>query len=300
MSVTVVGSIALDSVTTPAGHLDDALGGSAVYFSVAAGIFAPVRLVGVVGEDFPQQHIDLLKARDIDVTDLQVTQGKTFRWAGTYEGDMAQAETLDTQLNVFADFDPQLSESSAASETLFLANIHPSLQRRVRSRVTGAQIVFCDTMNLWINTERDELKALLAEVTGVVLNDQEARMLTGEDNLVVAGKRIMDMGPEIVVVKKGENGATLICVDEVANLPAFPLEEVIDPTGAGDSFAGGMMGCLAANGNDLSAASLKRAVAHGIVVASFCCEAFSLGRTRELDRETVAARMDAYQSMLAI
>jgi sugar/nucleoside kinase (ribokinase family) len=299
MSLTVVGSIALDTVTTPAGQVSDALGGSAVYFSVVASLFTPVRVVGVVGQDFPREHLDLLLSRNIDLSDLQVAPGKTFRWAGKYGGDMAVAETLDTQLNVFGDFEPRISEASAASEYLFLANIHPSLQRRVRSQVQSAKLVFCDTMNLWIRTALEELKALLGEVSGVVLNDQEARMLTGEENLVVAGKRVLDMGPRALIIKKGEHGAMVFAEGRVANLPAFPLGRVVDPTGAGDSFAGGMMGYLAANGGELSLAGLKRAVAHGIVVASFCCEAFSLDRTKRLSYKDVASRMAAYREMLA-
>jgi len=300
MSLTVVGSVALDTVTTPAGHVEDALGGSAVYFSLAARLLCPVRVVGVVGEDFPQEHIELLRSRGIDLSDLQVTEGKTFRWSGKYEGDMSVAETLDTQLNVFGEFDPQISEASAASEFLFLANIHPSLQRRVLSQVGSAKLTFCDTMNLWINTELDELKALLSEVKGVVLNDQEAHMLTGEANLIAAGRRILEMGPEMLVIKKGENGVTVLLGDGVANLPAFPLAAVVDPTGAGDSFAGGMMGYLASEGGEVSLGSLKRAAAHGIVVASFCCEAFSLERTKELSPGDIASRLATYREMLSL
>ncbi|MBI2195402.1 MAG: sugar kinase [Planctomycetes bacterium] len=299
MSVLVVGSIALDTVKTPAGQVTEALGGSAVYFSFATRLFAPVRIVGVVGRDFPESHWSLLRGRGIDLTDLRVAPGKTFRWSGAYEGDMAVARTLDTQLNVFQEFEPQLSPESAASPWVFLANIHPSLQLRVLSQVPRARHVFCDTMNLWIRTQKNELQALFSEVAGVVLNDQEARQLTGEDNLVRAGRQVLALGPRVLIIKKGEHGVLLFQGSEVAALPAFPLEQVVDPTGAGDTFAGGFMGCLAQGGEDISLASLKRAAAHGIVAASFCCEGFSLDRLKDLRHEQFQARLGLYQDMVS-
>ena len=297
MSLLVVGSVALDSVKTPAGEVTDALGGSATYFSMAARLFSAVSVVGVVGQDFPEEHIGLLKSHGIDVSGIQFAEGKTFRWAGAYDGDMSVAETLDTQLNVFADFDPQLSSEAKETEFLFLANIHPSLQRRVLEQVTGAKLTFCDTMNLWIETQLDEVKKLLEGVTGIILNDQEGRMLTGEANLVRAGRTIIDMGPRLVVIKKGEHGALLISEDDVIPLPAYPLSEVVDPTGAGDSFAGGLMGYLAESG-EASLDTLKAAVAHGIVTSSFCCEAFSLDRLKDVSRDDIDSRLRLFRDKL--
>ena len=298
MSLTVVGSIALDTVTTPAGKAENALGGSATYFSMASSLFTKVHVVGVVGQDFPQEHVDMLVNRGIDTNDLQVAEGETFRWTGSYDGDMSVAETHDTQLNVFAEFDPQISDVSKANDFQFLANIHPTVQRGVLQQVQHAKLTFMDTMNLWINTEPEEVKGLLGEVMGIVLNDMEAKMLTGEDNLVIAGKRILDMGPKMAVIKKGEHGATVVMDGQVVNLPAYPLHNLVDPTGAGDSFAGGMMGYLASHG-EVNFESLKRAVAHGIVVATFTCEAFSLDRLKETTIEQVEERLAEYRNMLA-
>jgi len=297
MSLTVVGSIALDSVTTPAGKAENALGGSATYFSMASSLFTKVHLVGVVGQDFPQEHVDMLVNRGIDTNDLQIAEGQTFRWTGSYDGDMSVAETHDTQLNVFAEFDPQISDASKANDFQFLANIHPTVQRGVLKQVQHAKLTFMDTMNLWINTEPEEVKGLLGEVMGIVLNDMEAKMLTGEDNLVIAGKKILDMGPKMAVIKKGEHGATVVMDGQVVNLPAYPLHNLVDPTGAGDSFAGGMMGYLASHG-EVNFESLKRAVAHGIVVATFTCEAFSLDRLKETTIEQVQERLAEYRNML--
>ncbi|MDA0838372.1 MAG: PfkB family carbohydrate kinase [Planctomycetota bacterium] len=297
MPLTVVGSIALDSVTTPAGKAENALGGSATYFSMASSLFTKVHIVGVVGRDFPQEHVDMLVKRGIDTNDLQVAKGETFRWTGSYDGDMSVAETHDTQLNVFAEFNPQISEASKANDFQFLANIHPTVQRGVLQQVRHAKLTFMDTMNLWINTEPEEVKALLGEVMGIVLNDMEAKMLTGENNLVVAGKKILEMGPKMAVIKKGEHGATVVMDGQVVNLPAYPLHNLVDPTGAGDSFAGGMMGYLASHG-EVNFESLRRGVAHGIVVATFTCEAFSLDRLKVTTLEQVEERLAEYRNML--
>lgn len=300
MSLLVVGSIALDSVKTPEGEVSDALGGSAVYFSFAARMFTPVHIVGVVGEDFPQPYWTMLRSAGIDLTDLRVMRGKTFRWSGVYEGDMSVARTLDTQLNVFQQFEPRLSPASFACEFIFLANIHPALQQLVLTQVPQAKWIFCDTMNLWIHTQPDAIRSLLRKVTGVVLNDQEARLLTRETNLIRAAKVILGMGPRVVIIKKGEHGALVFHGQEVSALPAFPLEQVADPTGAGDTFAGGVMGCLAQAGGEITMPVLKRAVAHGIVVASFCCESFGLERLKTVREEEVQARLNAYRRILSL
>ena len=243
MSLLVVGSIALDSVETPHGVVKDALGGSATYFSYAASYFTPVRLVGVVGEDFPDEHRATLEGRNIDTSGLVVQPGgETFRWRGKYQGDMNEAETLEVHLNVLGTFDPDLSPEFAETPYVFLANGSPVMQRKVLSQAKGRKLAVADTMNFWIETQRDELYDLLREVDGLVLNDGEARMLTEEVNLVRAGRKVLELGPKFVIIKKGEHGAMFLAADEAFVMPAFPLADVVDPTGAGDSFAGGFMG----------------------------------------------------------
>jgi len=299
LSLLVVGSIALDSVETPHGEASETLGGSAVYFAYAASFFGPVRLVGVVGEDFPQEHLDLLARRPIDLAGLQRVPGRTFRWHGRYVGDMSAAETVDVQLNVFGEFEPDIPEAFRQSEFVFLANGSPSLQRHVLEQMERPRFAVADTMNLWIETARDDLLELLKKVDGLVLNDGEARQLTRVSNLITAGREILGLGPRAVVIKKGEHGALLLTDEHVAAMPAHPTAVVRDPTGAGDSFAGGMMGYLARAG-DVSAASLKRAIARGVVVASFCVEAFSLGRFQGLEWDDIVQRVAQYRDMLRI
>jgi cytidine kinase len=299
MSLLVVGSIALDSVETPTDRRDDVLGGSAVYFSYAASYFSPVRLVGVVGEDWPAEHTELLSARRIDMSGLEVVSGaKTFRWKGKYLPNMNDRETLEVHLNVFGDFNPKLPAAFRGSRFLFLANGSPTLQLRVLEQVPDAQLRVADTMDLWINVQHDELLALLRRLDGVVLNDSEAKLLTDEENLVRAGHKVLELGPRFVVIKKGEHGAMFFSRDETYVMPAYPTPRVIDPTGAGDSFAGGMMGCLAECGS-FDAKSLKRALAYGTVVASFNVEDFSLQRMRQIERSHVDERFDEYRRMLA-
>jgi cytidine kinase len=299
MSLLVVGSVALDSVETPTDRRDDVLGGSAVYFSYAASYFSPVRLVGVVGEDWPAEHTELLSARDIDMSGLEVVSGaKTFRWKGKYLPNMNDRETLEVHLNVFGDFNPKLPAAFRGSRFLFLANGSPTLQLRVLEQVPDAQLRVADTMDLWINVQHDELLALLRRLDGVVLNDSEAKLLTDEENLVRAGHKVLELGPRFVVIKKGEHGAMFFSRDETYVMPAYPTPRVIDPTGAGDSFAGGMMGCLAECGS-FDAKSLKRALAYGTVVASFNVEDFSLQRMRQIERSHVDERFDEYRRMLA-
>jgi len=291
MALLVTGSLGIDTVETPHGRAEEVLGGTAVYFSFAASLFVPVRLVGVVGEDFPPAFRDLFASHEIDISGLETRSGsKTFRWTGKYEGAMNEAETVAVDLNVLAEKGPQIPQGFVDSEYVFLANTHPTLQRDLLGQLTGPKLVVCDTMNLWIENERDELVKTLGMVHGAVLNDGEARMLTGETNLIRAAKRIVALGPRFVVVKKGEHGALLATGEDIFVMPAFPAETVNDPTGAGDSFAGGMMGYLASvDRHDLGA--LQNAVARGTVVASFTIEDFSLNRLRRTEKHELAGRL---------
>ncbi len=298
MPLLVVGSVALDSVETPHGVVENALGGSATFFSYAASFFTPVRLVGVVGEDFPHAHREMLEARKIDTSGLTVEKGgKTFHWKGRYQGDMNTAETLEVHLNVLGTFNPDLSPKFAESPFVFLANGSPSMQRKVLSQAKHRKLVVADTMNFWIETQRDELYALLREVDGLVLNDGEARMLTEEINLVRAGWKVLDLGPKFVIIKKGEHGALFLSREETFVMPAYPVADVVDPTGAGDSFAGGFMGYLA-SADKTGLADLKKAMAYGTVVASLNVEDFSLRRFQRTEREEIDRRLDAYRGMM--
>ncbi|WP_422931363.1 PfkB family carbohydrate kinase [Singulisphaera sp. PoT] len=299
MPLLVVGSVALDSVETPHGLVENALGGSATFFSYAASFFTPVRLVGVVGEDFPPEHRDLLESRQVDTSGLIIEKGgSTFRWRGKYEGDMSTAETLEVHLNVLGTFNPDLSPKFAETPFVFLANGSPAMQLKVLSQASQRKLVVADTMNFWIETQRDELYALLKQVDGLFINDGEARMLTQEVNLVRAGKKVLELGPKFVIIKKGEHGAMFLSEHETFVMPAFPLGDVVDPTGAGDSFAGGFMGYLASIGKtDL--ASLKTAMAYGTVVASFNVEDFSLRRFQRTERAELDDRVHKYRSMMA-
>ena len=299
MSLVVVGSVALDSVETPSERRDDILGGSAVYFAYAASFFSKVHLVGAVGEDWPGEHTSLLDRRGIDTAGLQVVRGgKTFRWRGRYLPNMNDRETLDVQLNVLDTFQPQLPEAQRRCEFLFLANGTPVLQQQVLAQVTGPRLVVADTMDLWIRTQHAELMKLFKKIDGLVMNDAEARLLTEDENLVRAGHAIRDMGPKFVVIKKGEHGAMFFSEHETYVLPAFPTSEVVDPTGAGDSFAGGMMGYLAAQGN-FEPRTLKEALAYGILVASYNVEDLSLERLKRIERADLDRRMQTYRKMLS-
>jgi len=298
-SLLVVGSVALDTVETPHGKLEDGLGGSAVYFSYAASFFTRVRLVGVVGQDFPQGFVDLIGSRDVDTAGLQIVDGKTFRWSGAYEGAMNEAETKKVDLNVFGDFQPEIPEAFRDSEFVFLANGSPVTQKHVVDQMTNRKLAVADTMNLWIENARDELLELLKVVDGIVLNDGEARMLTEEANLVRAAKAIQGMGPRLVVIKKGEHGAMLVSDGALFVLPAYPVETVKDPTGAGDSFAGGMMGYLAEKG-EVTEGNLKKALAYGTMCASFNVEDFSLNRFQQIERQDINGRLEQYLSMLRV
>ena len=299
MSLLVVGSVALDSVETPHGVVENALGGSATFFSYASSFFTPVRLVGVVGEDFPKAHREMLESRNVDTSGLVIEKGgKTFHWKGKYEGDMNTAQTLEVHLNVLGTFNPDLSPKFADSEFVFLANGSPSMQRKVLSQAKKRKLAVADTMNFWIETQRDELYALLREVDGLVLNDGEARMLTEEINLVRAGWKVLDLGPKFVIIKKGEHGALFLSRSQTFVMPAFPVAEVIDPTGAGDSFAGGFMGYLASAGNS-DMGSLKKAMAYGTVIASLAVEDFSLRRFQRTGRDEIDRRLAEYHEMMS-
>lgn len=298
MPLLVVGSVALDSVETPHGVVENALGGSATFFSYAASFFTPVKLVGVVGEDFPSVHREMLEARKVDTSGLVVESGgKTFHWKGRYQGDMNTAETLEVHLNVLGTFDPDLSPKFAQTPFVFLANGSPAMQRKVLSQAKNRKLVVADTMNFWIETQRDELLALLKEVDGLVLNDGEARMLTDEVNLVRAGYKVLDLGPRFVIIKKGEHGAMFLSATETFVMPAFPVAEVVDPTGAGDSFAGGFMGYLASTGKT-DHPSLKTAMAYGTVIASINVEDFSLRRFQRTERAEIDSRLEKYRGMM--
>ncbi len=299
MSILVVGSVFFDSIETPHGKVDRALGGAATYFSVAASFFTPVQMVATVGEDFPQAEVDFLKHRGVDVSGLQVRSGRTGFWAGRYHEDMNQRDTLDLQLNVFADFKPQLSASHRAAQYVFLANIDPKLQAMVLDQLAAPGVVGCDTMNHWITGSRGDLEQLLSRVGILVINDEEARLLSGERNVVRAARRLLAMGPERVLIKRGEYGVIQFAAESVFAVPAFPLEEVFDPTGAGDTFAGGFMGELARS-RDRSEAALRRAIVYGSVMASFVVEDFGMNRLRSLTPEAIEHRYRQFVSLTDI
>jgi sugar/nucleoside kinase (ribokinase family) len=299
VALTVVGSIAFDSVRTPFGERDRMLGGSAVHFALAARFFTRVQIVGPVGGDFDDEHLEMLGERGVDVSDVErVEGGETFVWQGHYDADMNVAHTDDTQLGVFADFDPKLSEESRSADVLFLGNIQPDLQRQVRAQANGSRLAALDSMNLWIETTRDSLVAAIGEVDCLLFNDSEIRMLTEEPNLARAARAVMDMGPRIVVAKRGEYGAVLFTPDGFFALPGFLLEDVRDPTGAGDSFAGGFLGYLDMQGTDNpSDEALRRAMAYGTVLASFNVEEFGTERVARLTEEEISERYDALRGM---
>ncbi|MBN1854610.1 MAG: sugar kinase [Pirellulales bacterium] len=298
MSLLVVGSIALDTVETPSDRRDDLVGGSAVHFACAASFFTPVRLVGVVGEDWPDQHTALLNSHRVDTAGLTtIAGGETFRWSGRYESNMNHRETMETHLNVFEFFDPILPDNYRDSQYVFLANGLPRLQGKVLDQIPNVRLAVADTMDFWIHNNHDELMELLTRLDGLVINDSEAVLLTGMTNLVAAGRRVCQMGPKFVIIKKGEHGAMFLTLDDISALPAFPTETVTDPTGAGDSFAGGMMGYLADQDN-IESETLKTAMAYGILVASFNVEGFGLERLLEINRHDIEDRMQSYRGIV--
>jgi sugar/nucleoside kinase (ribokinase family) len=296
MQLLVVGSVALDTVKTPFGEAKEVLGGSAAFFATAASFFNPVSLIAVVGQDFPEIHLTFLRQRGIDLTGLERRAGKTFRWQGEYSYQLNEAKTLDTQLNVFETFRPNVPEEYRAPDLLFLANIDPELQHSVLGQVKRPRLVACDTMNFWIAGKRDALLRLLKDIDVLVVNDGEARALGQDSNLVAVAKKILAVGPNILIVKRGEYGVLMFSRDRVFAAPAFPLEQVKDPTGAGDCFAGGFMGYLASTGN-LSDDAIRRAVIYGSVMASFAVETFSLDRFRALDYKDIESRFKDFRSM---
>jgi sugar/nucleoside kinase (ribokinase family) len=298
MSVLIVGSVALDSVKTPIEEHSDLLGGSASYASVSASFFSPVNLVGIVGTDFPQAHLDYFGSRGVDLRGLQVVEGKTFRWSGEYMWDLNTRETRSVDLNVFEHFTPRLPEGYEIARIVLLANIAPSLQAHVLDQAREPGFVVADTMDLWINIARPDLEALLKRVDMLILNDSEARQFTGETSLIKAGKKIIGMGPRFVAVKKGEHGCLLFSATEFFSCPAYPLEDIHDPTGAGDTFAGGLAGYLASRvSGEVTFADLRRAVVWGSVMASFNVEAFSLERLRTLVQPEIDARFGEFRAL---
>ncbi len=297
MSLLVVGSVALDSVETPFGKADEVLGGSANYFSASASHQTPVQLVGVVGSDYPVEKLEPLKARGVDFAGLEKAEGESFRWRGRYRHDLNSAETLETRLGVFSHFKPKLPEQFVNADFVFLANIDPRLQLDVLRQVKKPRLVACDTMNFWIESRRADLLELLKHVDLITLNDGEARQLTEKANLVHAARWILERGPRTVLIKKGEHGAFMFTKDTVFFAPAYPLESVFDPTGAGDSFAGGFMGYLARTG-DLSEANLRRAVIVGSAMGSFVVEGFSITRLLEVTRSDIEKRVAEFHRLV--
>ncbi len=296
MSLLVVGSVAFDSIRTPSGHAENILGGSATHFSLTASCFAPVNVVAVVGEDFGEEHRRVFQGRAIDTTGIERAPGRTFRWSGEYMENINEARTLDTQLNVFEHFSPKIPPAYLESEFVFLGNIDPTLQLHVREQLPGARLVALDTMNFWIKSTPEELKRVLARVDLLMANENEALMLSGCRNMRKAAAAIQKLGPRMVVIKRGEYGVIMFMNDLMFSVPAYPLEEVHDPTGAGDSFAGGFMGYLA-RAADLSEPNLRRAMVYGSVMASFAVEDFGLRRTLRLTPEEIETRFREFKSL---
>ena len=296
MSVLVVGSVALDDVEAPAGRVKGVLGGAASYFAVTARYFAPVRVVAVIGNDFPAEHVEWLSSRDIDLEGLSRADGPTFRWGGRYLDSLNERETLFTELGVFEGFRPELPPAYRESDFVFLANIHPALQSNVLSQAERVRFSAMDTMNFWIDTTPEDLARTLSLVDGLVINDEEARQLTGVRNLLQAAGAIRNLGPSTVIIKRGEHGALLFDDEGIFAAPAFPLHDVQDPTGAGDSFAGGFVGALAREGSSTPEA-FRRAIIYGSAMASFCVERFSLDRFRDLEIDEVESRFEAFRHL---
>ncbi len=299
--IVVVGSIALDSVETPYGKRENALGGSSTYFSLSSCRYAETCLVGVAGTDFPQEALDLLKSHNIDLTGLEIKEGKTFRWGGRYKSNMNKRDTLFTELNVFEDFKPVLPESYRKSPLLFLGNIHPELQLQVLEQMEGNPVTALDTMNLWIDISRDALLNVISQVDILLINEDEIRQLNGTSSVLTAVRRTLDSGPHSLIVKRGENGAMLFQKDRQFIIPAYPIENVIDPMGAGDSFAGGFLGYLSTRDiRNLTFRDYKYAMVHGTVLASFLVETFSTDRLSSLSQETIYKRVDHLLDMICV
>lgn len=295
-NILVVGSVAFDSVETPFGKAENVLGGSGTYFSVAASYFSKVSLVAVVGEDFPDEHVKVLEDKGIDLEGLKKVPGETFRWKGRYEYDLNQAHTLETHLNVFSDFDPVIPDSYRQAPYVFLANIDPELQLKVLEQVESPKMVACDTMNFWIESKPEVLKKLFKSVDLIVINEGEAREFASDASLVKAARTILGYGAKVLIVKRGEYGALMFNGTSVFSAPAFPLEDIFDPTGAGDCFAGGLMGYLAQS-DDLTEANIRKAIIFGSAMASFNVEAFSLHRLKELTEDEINERYGEFKRL---
>jgi sugar/nucleoside kinase (ribokinase family) len=296
MGILVVGSVALDTVKTPFGSRDDVLGGAATYFSIAASYFTDVGIIAVVGNDFPEEHVAFLTRKGIDVSGLERQAGRTFRWKGEYGIDLNTRTTLDTQLNVFADFSPKLLSAHRSKEYLFLGNIDPDLQRSVLEQMKAPKLVACDTMNYWIESKRQSLLKTLSRIDLLIINDEETKQLADQPNLIRAARSILTWGPKMLVVKRGEHGVLMFGKDSIFGIPAFPVEEVLDPTGAGDSFAGGLMGYLAATGVHDEAA-MRKAVVVGSVMASFNVMEFGPGILGNLTYTEIEARYKEFRKI---
>ncbi len=297
MSILVVGSVALDSVETPFGKVENALGGSATYFSISAGYFAPVNLVAVVGEDFPDKYYPVFKKHGIDIRGLEVVRGSTFRWKGKYGYDLSNPETIYTHLNVFEAFSPKIPPEYKRSDAVFLANINPELQMHVLDQVENPRLTACDTMNYWIENKKSALLKLLKKIDIFLLNEGEARRLVDESNLLKCGRAIIGMGPKKVIIKKGENGVLLFSRNSVFSAPAYPLETINDPTGAGDTFAGGLMGYLRKSGRLTSDTEIRRGIVYGTVLASYTVEDFSVRRLSGITYADVQKRYNDYRRL---
>ena len=299
MSVLVVGTVAFDSIETPFGSAERILGGSASYFALGASFFAPVRVVGVIGKDFPQDYLDLFAERKIDIAGIKREQGDTFHWRGRYHEDINQRDTLELHLNVLAGFVPELPDNYRDAEYVFLGNIDPLMQMEVLNQIRSLKLVVCDTMDHWIRESQEELKKVLKRIEMLVINDSEARLLSGYDNIVKAARAILRMGPKMVLIKRGEYGVLQFSDSSVFATPAYPLEEVFDPTGAGDSFAGGFMGYLASQ-EEVNREVLKRALFYGGVMGSFAVERFGTERLQGLTREEIDARFQIFRELTSL
>jgi sugar/nucleoside kinase (ribokinase family) len=298
MSLLVVGSIAYDTIETPMAKRENVLGGSAPFFAYAAGFFCPVQMVGVVGADWLPEYTEMFRKQGVDTTGIEIVpNGKTFRWSGKYHENMNDRDTLDTQLNVLGTFQPKLPENFRRSQFVFLANGAPSTGLAALDQIQGADLVVADTMNLWINTTRADLDTLMKRIDGLVINDSEAKMLTEDINTVTAAHKILTMGPKFVIVKKGEHGAMFVSEYETYVVPAFPVANVVDPTGAGDSFAGGLMGYIASQQGSLDGETIKNALVYGTIAASFGIEGFSFDRYKEISRADIEERREAFRKM---
>ena len=296
MSILVVGSIALDTIETPFGRMDETPGGAAIYFSCAASVFSPVNIVGVVGTDFDFDQINFLKSRNSDFRGIHIQDGKTFRWGGRYHKNPNKRDTLFTHLNVFENFRPEIPDIYKKNELVFLANIDPDLQLQVLRQIESPELIVLDTMNLWIDSKKQVLEEVIHRCNIFILNDEESKDLTGESNVLSAGKKLLQMGPEYLIIKKGEHGAMVINKESYFVTPAFPLENVVDPTGAGDSFAGGFLGYLSTC-NDYSLANIKKAVVFGNIIASFTVEDFSFTKLKDLTIENINQRIEKFKAM---